>query len=97
MWQELAKRKSELGNKINYVHDTITKRKLGEKTSEESLAKVFKPVTTKLDDVIVSNLKIPKRKPKRGKKGVIIDDIDYAPEVDPYEDMDIEGFISLWG
>ena len=39
-WKELAKRESELGNKINYVHDTITKHKLGEKTSEESLAKV---------------------------------------------------------
>lgn len=24
-WQERAKRKSELGNKINFVHDTILK------------------------------------------------------------------------
>ena len=94
-WKEVAKRKSELGDKINYVHDTITKRKLGEKTSEESLANVFKPVTTKLDDVIVSNLRRPRTQLKRGKRGVIIDDIDYAPEVDPYEDMDIEGLIGF--
>ena len=46
-WKELAKRKSELGNKINYIHDKITKQKLDEKASRESLAKVFKPVTTK--------------------------------------------------
>ena len=93
--KEVAKRKSELGDKINKVHDTITKHKLGEKTSQESLAKVFKPVTTKLDDVIVSNLKMPNRKLKRGKKGNTITDIDYTPEVDPYEDMDIEGLIDF--
>ena len=94
-WKELAKRKSELGNKINNVHGTITKRKLGEKASEESSAKVFKPVTTKLDDVIVSNLKRPRTQLKRGRKRDIIDDIDYAREVDPYEDMDIEGLIDF--
>ena len=71
-WKELAKRKSELGNKINYVHDTMTKQKLGEKTSEESLEKVFKPVTTKLDDVIVSNLWRPRIQLKRGKKKEIL-------------------------
>ena len=94
-WKELAKRKSELGNKINNVHGTITKRKLGEKPSEESSAKVFKPVTTKLDDVIVTNLKRPRTQLKRGRKRDIIDDIDYAREVDPYEDMDIEGLIDF--
>ena len=61
-WKELAKRKSDLGDKINYVHDVITKHKIGEQTSQESLAKVFKPVTSKLDDVIDSNLRIPARK-----------------------------------
>ena len=51
-WKELAKSKSELGNKINYVHNAITQHKVGEQTSQESFAKVFKPVTSKLDDVI---------------------------------------------
>ena len=94
-WKEIAKRKSELGNKMNYVHDTITKQKPGEKTSQESLAKVFKPVTTKLDDVIVSNLRRPRTQFKRGKKGDIITEIDYAPDVDSYEDMDIEGLFDF--
>ena len=54
-WQELAKRKTELGGKINFVHDLILKNQLGEKTSQESFQKVFKPITTKLDDVALSN------------------------------------------
>ena len=41
-WKKLAKQKTELGNKINFVHDTILKKQLGEKTSQESLQKVFK-------------------------------------------------------
>ena len=66
-WKKLAKQKTELGNKINFVHDTILKNQLGEKTSQESLQKVFKPITTKLDDVAFMNLNIPRLK-KRGKK-----------------------------
>lgn len=55
-WKELAKSKSELGDKINYVHDVITKHNIGQQTSQESFEKVFKPVTSKLDEVIESNL-----------------------------------------
>ena len=67
-WKKLAKQKTELGNKINFVHDTILKKQLGEKTSQESLQKVFKPITTKLDDVAFMNLNIPRLTKKRGKK-----------------------------
>ena len=71
-WKELAKKKSELGDKINYVHNAITKHKIGEQTSQQSLAKVFKPVTSKLDDVIDSNLmRIPARKKRQQKKGEV--------------------------
>ena len=95
-WKELAKSKSELGNKINYVHNAITQHKIGEQTSQESFAKVFQPVTSKLDDVIDSNLNLRmlpqrrKRPPRKGEEG-----IDYAPEVDPHEDMDVEGLIDF--
>ena len=94
-WKELANRKTELGNKINYVHNLITQHKIGENTSQESFAKVFKPVTSKLDDVIDSNLisKTPQRRKRPLKKGEV--GIDYAPEVDPYEDMDVEGLIDF--
>ena len=50
-WKKLAKQKKELGNKINFVHDTILKNQLGDKISQESFQKVFKPITTKLDDI----------------------------------------------
>ena len=71
-WKKLAKQKTELGNKINFVHDTILKNQLGEKTSQESLQKVFKPITTKLDDVAFMNLNIPRLK-KRGRNGGVPD------------------------
>ena len=66
--EKLAKQKTELGNKINFVHDTILKNQLGEKTSQESLQKVFKPITTKLDDVAFRNLNLPRLTKKRGEK-----------------------------
>ena len=69
-WKKLAKQKTELGNKINFVHDTILKKQLGEKTSQESLQKVFKPITTKLDDVAFRNLNIPRLKKRGGNRGV---------------------------
>ena len=81
-WKKLAKQKTELGNKINFVHDTILKNQLGEKTSQESFQKVFKPITTKLDDVAFRNLNIPRLTKKRGKKlgvpdyGIAIEDED---------------------
>ena len=80
-WKKLAKQKTESGNKINFVHNTILKNQLGEKTSQESLQKVFKPITTKLDDVAFRNLNIPRLK-KRGKKlgvpdyGIVLEDED---------------------
>ena len=92
-WQELAKSKTNLGNEINEVRNTITKNSIDEQTSQSSFQKVFKPVTSKLDDVIVSNLnKPPRRKPA---KNVIGDPEvpDYDPEVDPFEDMDVEGML----
>ena len=69
-WKKLARQKTELGNKINFVHDTILKNQLGEKTSQESLQKVFKPITTKLDDVAFRNLNIPRLKKRGRNRGV---------------------------
>ena len=86
-WKELAKSKSELGNKINYVRDIITKHKIGEQTSQESFAKVFKSVTSKLDDVIDSdlNLRMPQKGRRPLKKGEVPNyGIDIEDEV---EDM----------
>ena len=81
-WKKLAKQKTELGNKINFVHDTILKNQLGEKTSQESFQKAFQPITTKLDEVAFRNLNIPRLTKKRGKKlgvpdyGIALEDED---------------------
>lgn len=57
-WQELTKRETELGDKINFVHDTILNNQ-----------KVFKIIITKLDDVSLSYLKLPNCKQNAVKNG----------------------------
>ena len=73
-WKELAKSKSELGDKINYVRNAIKKHDIDQQTSQQGFSKVFKPITSKLDDVIDSNqvLRIPKKK-RPLKKGEVPD------------------------
>ena len=89
--KELAKRKSELVIiKTNYVHDMIIKKDLDQQTSKASFSKVFKPITDKLDDVIVSNLKIPTRNKHHPKKGEVPDyGIDTKDEVEGMNLADI--------
>ena len=96
-WKELAKSKTELGNKINYAHDLITQHKIGQQTSQESFSKVFKPMTTRLDKVIELNEPEVEDQPQTKKRPLkkIDPGIDYMPEVYPYEDMDVEGLIDF--
>ena len=90
-WKKLAKQKTELGNKINFVHDTILKNQLGEKISQESFQKAFKPITTKLDDVAFRNLNIPRLTKKRGKKQGV-PDYGIALEDEDIPDYGLENF-----
>ena len=46
--------------KINFVREAINKHDFVEESSQESLRKVFKPITERLNDVSLSNLKILK-------------------------------------
>ena len=89
-WQKMAKSKSALGKKINFVHNAITQKKLGEETSQIGFEKMFKPITSKLDESIASNLR-PRSSFQPRKKKAKTAEIDYFPEVDPFEDMDVEG------
>ena len=82
-WKELAKSKSELGDKINYVRNAIKKHDVDQQTSQQGFSKVFKPITSKLDDVIDSNqvLRMPRKK-RPLKKGEVPDyGIDIEDEV----------------
>ena len=47
-WKKLAKQKAELGDKINFVHDTIPKRKLGEEISQLGYEKKVKTNNIKI-------------------------------------------------
>ena len=86
-WKELAKSKSKLGDKINHVRNEITRHKIRQETSQESFEKVFKPVTTKLDDVITSNLRMPQRKKRPPKKAEVPN---YGVDIeDEVEDMNL--------
>ena len=51
---------------------------------------MFKPITSKLDESIASNLR-PRSSFQPRKKKAKTAEIDYFPEVDPFEDMDVEG------
>ena len=90
-WQEMAKSKSALGKKINFVHNAITQKRLGEETSQIGFEKMFKPVTSKLDDVMGPGPSAASNLPRARRKKANLEGIDYFPDVDPFEDMDVEG------
>ena len=94
-WKRLAQKRTETGRMKNQLYDEITEEKIKSKTSDQRITKSFR-----LDEII-EGLKAQKPKnrpqmrirpaPAQGKP----DEIDYAPEVDPYEDMDVEGLLDL--
>ena len=52
----MQKAKTNIGNKINFVRETIKARKLGEAMNQESYQKLFRPLPTGLDDIKKINL-----------------------------------------
>ena len=92
-WKRLAQKRTETGRMKNQLYDEITEEKIKSKTSDQRITKSFR-----LDEII-DGLKA--QKPKNRPQGPRIrpagkpDEIDYAPEVDPYEDMDVEGLLDL--
>ena len=68
-WQKLAKSKTNLGNQINSVRDTIKKNDISHKASQESFSNLFKPITGKLDEVIDSTLNVTPIRKRQRRKG----------------------------
>ena len=92
-WKKLAESKTKAGKMKNQLYNQITAEKIKSKTSDAAITKAFR-----LDEII-EGLK-GKPAPPRVRKRVPVkieeeEGIDYAPEVDPYEDMDVEGFLNL--
>ena len=95
-WKRLAQKRTETGRMKNQLYDEVTEAKIKSKTSDQRITKSFR-----LDEIIEG---LKTQKPKNRPQGPRIrpapaqgkpDEIDYAPEVDPYEDMDVEGLLDL--
>ena len=75
------------------VFDKITEEKIRSKTTDQAIAKAFR--LERLDQIAEQTKPKPRRRvqfrPEMDRDG----GLDYAPEVDPYEDMDVEGLLNL--
>ena len=90
-WKELAASKTKVGKMKNQLYDQITAEKIKKKTSDAAITKAFR-----LDEIIERLKGKPQKKGPRIRQIKREDGgIDYAPEVDPYEDMDVEGLLNL--
>ena len=91
-WKELADRKAKTGQMRRNLFDEITEEKIRSKTTDQAIAKTFR--LDRLDQIAEQTKPKPRRRiqiPRINREG----GIDYAPEVDPYEDMDVEGLLNL--
>ena len=90
-WKELAQSKAKVGKAKNQLYNQITPEKIKSKTSDAAITKSFR-----LDEIIEGLKGKPQKKGPRIRQIKKEDGgIDYAPEVDPYEDMDVEGLLNL--
>ena len=92
-WTELADRKAKTGEMKRNLFDKITEEKIRSKTADQAIAKAFR--LDRLDQIAEQTK--PKPRGRVAFRQEINRDggLDYAPEVDPYEDMDVEGLLSL--
>ena len=91
-WKELAQRKTKAGQAVNELYDDITEEKIRSKTTDAAIAKTFR--LDRLDQIAEQTK--PKQRRRVPRPKVNADGgIDYAPEVDPYEEMDVEGLLNL--
>ena len=94
-WKELAQRKTKAGKVVKELYDEITMEQIRSKTTDQAIAKTFR--LDKLDklDQIAEQTK-PRQRGRVPRPRINLDGgIGYAPEVDPYEDMDVEGLLNL--
>ena len=100
-WEELAKSKTKIGNKINFVRETIKNKKLGETISQEGYQKLFSPITGKLEEVAkpiteklddVKFFRFPKNKRKKKTAGEEEDDLELGDLFDEEDEDSLEYF-----
>ena len=92
-WKRLAQRKTEAGKAVNELYDDITKEKIRSKTTDQAIAKTFR--LDRLDQIAEQTKPKQRRRVPLRPRMDADGGIDYAPEVDPYEEMDVEGLLNL--
>ena len=92
-WKRLAQRKTEAGKAVNELYDDITKEKIRSKTTDQAIAKTFR--LDRLDQIAEQTKPKQRRRVPLRPRVNTDGGIDYAPEVDPYEEMDVEGLLNL--
>ena len=92
-WKELAQRKTKAGQAVNELYDDITKEKIRSKTTDQVIAKTFR--LDRLDQIAEQTKPKQRRRVPLRPRVNADGGIDYAPEVDPYEEMDVEGLLNL--
>ena len=88
----MADSKAKTGQMKRNLFDEITEEKIRSKTTDQAIAKTFR--LDRLDQIAEQTKPKPRRRiqiPRINREG----GIDYAPDVDPYEDMDVEGLLNL--
>ena len=84
---------TKAGKAVHELYDDITEEKIRSKTTDQAIAKTFR--LDRLDQIAEqSKPKQRRRVPLRPRVNAD-GGIDYAPEVDPYEEMDVEGLLNL--
>ena len=92
-WKELAQRKTKAGQAVNELYDDITEEKIRSKTTDAAIAKTFR--LDRLDQIAEQTKPKQRRRVPLRPRVNADGGIDYAPEVDPYEEMDVEGLLNL--
>ena len=92
-WKRLAQRKTEAGQAVNELYDDITKEKIRSKTTDQAIAKTFR--LDRLDQIAEQTKPKQRRRVPLRPRVNADGGIDYAPEVDPYEEMGVEGLLNL--
>ena len=62
-WKEMAQKRSELGEKINAVRETIKQKTISDQMGQVEATKLFEPITSGLGDLTVP--KAPLRRLKK--------------------------------
>ena len=92
-WKELAQRRTKAGQAVNELYDDITEEKIRSKTTDAAIAKTFR--LDRLDQIAEQTKPKQRRRVPLCPRVNVDGGIDYAPEVDPYEEMDVEGLLNL--